>query len=191
MVSFAVVRQQENSPMVAVLYACSAGCHGKGAIYVRLLQMVCSELPGPSPTISCSPCAFLFPFQNTFEGAEWCLATWRLHFLHPAWQDGHCSRGKSSFLSPTRKWQNCRSVFCSVLKALSNLSFGLLVIEFCAVQVHTPSFLKSCICPPQLVVQTFGNAFLFLCVLNPPNAMGLHHPVLKYLLNSCTIQLTL
>lgn len=66
MVSFAVIRQQENSPVVAVLYTCSAGCHGKGAICVRLIQMVCSQLPGPSPTISCSPCALLFPFQKYF-----------------------------------------------------------------------------------------------------------------------------
>lgn len=37
--SFAVIRQQENIPRLGVLYAYYAGCHGKGAISVKLRKL--------------------------------------------------------------------------------------------------------------------------------------------------------
>lgn len=66
--SFAMIRQQENTPRLGVLYACCAVCHGKGAISVTFRELECGHIcqQDPSPTTSYSPCPLLFLSQKAF-----------------------------------------------------------------------------------------------------------------------------
>lgn len=164
-ISFAVIKHQEKNPRLGVWYAWYAVCLGKAAVYVKLEKVLCAHL-AVSPFsyhLSLSP-TLPFPMMQSAGG---CLAAWRLPFLLWACMNG------TALSSAFQLWTGNGTIaaVCSILyQKPIQVSISLLVIEFYAVlelkalKVHTPSFLKRCIHPPQLVTWNFRNMlFTSLC----------------------------